>query len=385
MFEAVSAKQQPESLGVGSGAYVRLLAALLALGAGAAAVIFGVLLVRGLPAIASSPSISAPGSSAPAAPAPAPAKATSAEFPAPPRGAVVIGAAAGEKVLALAVVPGRGKIALQASVLDGQGQGVKGLAVRFDVAGASGRKTTTSATPCGNGCYRAAVGVARPRHVEVRLSGERPVSFAMPKAWPPQPAAGIVRRAGEVWRELRTLAYRDRLGDGNAVLVSDWKVVSPDRIEFKIVKILTPKRNEFKLQKSLGAGVIIGGRRWDMARGSTRWLAGPQLPVEQPVPFWQSATNVYLHGTVVSRGRPAWKLSFYDGPGGPAWFTIVVDKATLHTTELWMTAPAHFMRETYHSFNAPITIEPPSNEGLRRALPAPIYSVCERKATRSLS
>jgi hypothetical protein len=355
----VSETQKPEPLGVGPGAYIRLLAAFAALAAGAVAVVLGVLLLRGLPPIASSASISPAGSSAPETPA-APAGAARPGFPTPPRGAVVFGAAAGVRVLALAVVPARPKIELQASVLDVQGEGLKGLPVRFAVAGASGQKVNAAATPCGNGCYRASVEIARPLRVHVHGAGASPVRFDMPAAWPPPPAAGLVRRAGEAWRKLRTVAYHDSLGDGRTVIESDWKVVSPDRLEFKINRIVTPNPNEYRAEKSLGAGIIIGSRRWDKPIGGSRWQTSPQLPVQQPVPFWQSATNVRLLGTVMSRGRPAWKISFFDYPGGPAWFTILVDKATLHTTELWMTAASHFMHETYHSFNAPITITPPS-------------------------
>ena len=305
-----------------------MLGAFAALGAGATAVVFGVLLVRGLPAVASSDSTSLASSNAPVTPA-APASSAPAGFPAPPRGAVVFGAEAGVNALGLAVVPAQGKIVLQASVVDIQGKGVKGLSVRFEVAGTSGQKTTASATPCGNGCYRATVGIRRPLSVDVQLSGPRHVSFAMPAAWPPPPAARIVRLADAAWRKLHSLAYHDSLGDGTFVLETDWKIVSPNRIEFNI-------------QNNLGAGIIIGDRRWDKVRGGTRWLAAPQLPVHQPVPFWQSATNVHLLGTVLSGGRPAWKVSFFDSPGGPGWFTILVDKATLHTTELWMTAAGHF-------------------------------------------
>ena len=168
----------------------------------------------------------------------------------------------------------------------------------------------------------------------------------MPQTWPPPRAGAIIRQAAATWRKLDTLAYHDSLGDGHVVLETNWKVVSPNRIEFKI-------------QDDGGAGIIIGPRRWDQIRGSDKWIASPQVPVTQPVPFWQSATNAYVLGTVSYHGRPAWKISFFDAPGGPGWFTILVDKGTMHTMELWMTAQDHFMHETYGGFNAPITITPP--------------------------
>jgi hypothetical protein len=57
-------------------------------------------------------------------------------------------------------------------------------------------------------------------------------------------------------------------------------------------------------------------------------------------------------------GRPAWRISFFD-PGTPGWFTILVDKATMHTLDIRMTAIAHFMHDVYGPFNAPISITPP--------------------------
>ena len=341
----MSETQKPVSLGVGSAPYARLLGAFAALAAGATAVVVGVVLVHGLPAITSSGSTSLGGSTAPAV-TPALAPPTAAGFPVPPRGAVVLGAEAGRKVLGLAIVPGHGKIALQASVVGIQGSGLKGLAVRFDVTGTSGQKATASATPCGAGCYRASVNIRRPRSVDVRLSGERPVSFAMPGAWPPPSAATIVQRAAAAWRNLVTLAYHDSLSDGHVTLQTNWKIVAPDRIEYSI-------------EKNLGAKIIIGDRSWNQLAGTTRWLPSPQYPVHQPVPFWQSVADAHLLGTVSYHGRPAWKVSFFDLAGGPAWFTILVDKGTLHTMELWMTAQDHFMHETYKAFNAPITITPP--------------------------
>ena len=248
---------------------------------------------------------------------------------------------------------------LQASVVDIQGKGVQGLSVRFGVSGASGKKSTASATPCGLGCYRAAVGIGRPLGVDVQLGRAKPVSFAMPATWPAPSGARIVELAEAAWRKLHTLAYHDSLGDGKVVLETDWKIVGPDRIEFHETGLRRMSAPGRLIEKDYGAGIIIGDRRWDRLAGSSKWLPSPQTPVRQPIPFWQSSTDARLLGTVMWHGAPAWKVSFFDLTGGPGWFTIIVDKATLHTRELWMTAADHFMHETYTAFDTPIEITPP--------------------------
>jgi hypothetical protein len=85
-----------------SAARARLIGAFAALAAGAAAVVFGVTLVRGLPAIAStaSTSLATSGAESPAAPTVSATR----RFPAPPRGALVIGASSGAKALGLSVL-----------------------------------------------------------------------------------------------------------------------------------------------------------------------------------------------------------------------------------------------------------------------------------------
>ena len=342
---AVEPNQRRESSAVSHRAGLRLLAALLALGAGAAAVVVGVLVIRGLPAVASTTTATAFSTGAAVTTA-VPRPSAPAGYPTPPANAVVFGAQAGHNVLGLSVIPGTGRSALQASVVGQEGKGVKGLSVHFDVAGASGEKSTAAATPCGAGCYHATVAIAKPRTVGVRIGSGHAVDFALPTAWPAPSATAIVRRATTTWRKLDSVLIHDSLGDGRIVLNTEWKIVAPDRLEYHI-------------QGGGGDAVIIGSRRWDKPRGTTSWLASPQVPLHQPVPFWQTATNAHVLGTVMSGGRPAWKVSFFD-PKTPGWFTIVVDKATLRTTEMWMTAPAHFMHEVYGAFNTPISITPPA-------------------------
>jgi hypothetical protein len=139
--------------------------------------------------------------------------------------------------------------------------------------------------------------------------------------------------------------FNDELSTGGPLtLDTHWQIVAPDRIAYQI--------------KGESSSIIIGDRRWDKPAGSSVFTESPQAPVQQPDPFWVSATDARLLGTVLVHGRPAWKISFFD-PVTPGWFTILVDKATMHTVDVRMTAIAHFMHDTYGPFNVPISIVPP--------------------------
>jgi hypothetical protein len=272
-------------------------------------------------------------------------------FPAPPLGATVFAARAGEDALGLAVTPAGAGIDLQASLVGypkGISGGISGLSVRFVVERPNGTSlTTAAAVACGAGCYRSAAAIAQPAKVTVLLAGHSPshVAFTLPTVWPPPNAEATVARAARVWRGLHTLEFNDELSSGGSLtLDTQWKIVAPDRIAYEI--------------KGESSSVIIGDERWDKPAGAKTFTESAQAPVQQPQPFWVSATDARLLGTVLVHGRPAWKISFFD-PKTPGWFTILVDKATMHTLDIRMTAIAHFMHDTYGPFNAPISIEPP--------------------------
>jgi len=286
------------------------------------------------------------GSTTLAPPTVAPAAPSEPVFPAPPSGAVVFAREDGLDALGLAVVPGRGKAGLEASIVGRQGSGVERLAVRFQVVGVDGRSSTAAATACGPGCYRAAVAVARPTSVAVIIGRRSPrrLVFVLPAQWPPPPAGALVTRAARVWRSLRSLVDHDTLSDGHYTGLTVWKIVAPDRLEY--------------LTSGDGDSVIIGDHRWDKPSGPGPWTESSQLPVRQPVPDWVGAVDIRLLGTVSIRGKPAWRISFFD-PGTPGWFTILVDKETLHTVDVRMIATDHFMHDVYGPFNAPIRITPP--------------------------
>ncbi|HEY4413470.1 MAG TPA: hypothetical protein VGN06_10775 [Gaiellaceae bacterium] len=300
---------------------LRLTAALLALAAGAGAVVLAALVLQRTPGPVSTASAQLPAASTPSTPAPG--------FPAPPAGAVVFSREDGPDVLALGLVPHGSNVLAQVSIVGQQGTGVNGRTVSIG---------STRAVACGAGCYRATV--PRSKAIDVEVGGTR-WSVPLPSPWPPPDASAIVARATRVWRSLRSLAFSDHLGsDATHVVSSEWRTVAPNRVAYAI-------------QGGYSA-VIVGGTRWDRAPGG-RWIASPQTPqLKQPVPVWQSATDAH----VIREIGATLSITFYD-PRTPAWFAITVDARTQRTFDLRMMTTAHFMHERYSSFDAPLSIVPP--------------------------
>jgi len=266
-------------------------------------------------------------------------------FPGPPDGAVVFAREAADDVLALGVVPRRGALLLQASVLDGDGHGVPGLRVVFSAGG-----VRREGIACGAGCYRATVSVSgSPKAVSLKVAGQRTSTswhVGLPAAWPPRNGAAILARASRVWRSLRSLAYVERLAsDPSDGQTSDWRVAAPDRAAYSI--------------RGHGGGIVIGARRWDRSTPAGRWIESQQSGlIRQPVPFWAGVSNAHVLGNVSASGRPAWLVSFFD-PRTPAWFEATVEKRTGRTLALRMYAAAHFMHDVYRLFDHAPTIVPP--------------------------
>ncbi len=266
----------------------------------------------------------------------------------PPPGSVVLGQEDGDLGVGLAVTPRGQQLTLQATVLGPDGNGLGGLDLAFRVRTTAG-ETSAKAVACGSGCYRTNVPAAgRPKAVMLSIGGggrsSSTLGFALPVRWPPPSAAKLVVRATRVFRRLRTLVIHERLASSPANVVrTTWELVAPNKLAYQI--------------KGGPQAVVLGDRRWDRNPGG-RWQASSQTPLRQPTPFWTSATDAHVIGATRVDGHSAWLVSFYD-PHLPAFFTIAVDKQTLRTLDLRMTAAAHFMHHRYTGFNAPVTIAPP--------------------------
>jgi hypothetical protein len=255
-------------------------------------------------------------------------------FPAPPTGAVVYSRQMGGSGLALGVVPQRGQVLAQVSVVGSQGNGVSGLEVHVNGAAAS---------ECGSGCYRTTL-VGTPTSVVVRVRSTT-WRVALPAAWPPRDATALLERAGQAWRSLHSLSFHERLAsDSVHSTTSSWRVEAPDRVAYQV--------------QGGWAGIVVGARRWDRSPAGSRWKPSVQSRLTQPVPGWVRVTDAHVLGKAVVGGRPAWRVSFFD-PGTPGWFTVAIDRTNFHTLDSRMTATSHFMHDVYGAFNTTPPITPP--------------------------
>jgi hypothetical protein len=132
---------------------------------------------------------------------------------------------------------------------------------------------------------------------------------------------------------------------------------SPTNVVNTVFQAEAPDRFTYKIAGGPQA-VVIGNKRWDRNHDVGKWRLSAQSPIRQPSPFWTSATDAHLLGTTQIDGHAASLISFYDTTI-PGFFTIAVDRASLHTLDLRMTAAAHFMHHRYSGFNAPVSITPP--------------------------
>jgi hypothetical protein len=245
-------------------------------------------------------------------------------FPQPPPGAVVLAREHGSDALAIAVLRGR----VQATLVGPDGNGVRGA--RVQIGG-------VAAAACGAGCYRAPLAV-RARELTVRVNGSA-TRFALPRL-PAPSAARLVARAEAAWRGLRTLVDRQHLASSPTTAIDTlWLSKAPDRISYRI--------------RDGADGIVIGSRRWDRVPGGD-WQESSTDAQPAPRPPWLEVTDAHL----LDADSETWHVSFFDLQLS-AWFELWIDRQSLRTRELRMTATAHFMHDLFGPFNGPVTITPP--------------------------
>ena len=104
---------------------------------------------------------------------------------------------------------------------------------------------------------------------------------------------------------------------------------------------------------------MIGRTRWDLVVGGGWKRSFQNPPLVMPSPPWGAgAYDVSLLGGGRLGGRAVVRFSMFE-PTTPAWYTVTLERRTLRTLNVSMTAAAHFMQNRYVAFNAPRQIRPP--------------------------
>ena len=191
---------------------------------------------------------------------------------------------------------------------------------------------------CGVGCY---TGTARPGRIVTVAHGGTTLRFDLGLR---RPASGLVLRATHAYRRLHSAVYWQRIASGlGPAVVTIWKEVAPDELSYDIA--------------NGASAIVIGKNRWDRLPGQG-WQRSTTVLLPMPVPLWGER---FANAQLLRTGPKAYVVSFLSPNAGfPAWFTVTLDRRTLHPLSLTMTAAAHFMRVRYLSWNRPIKLRPPS-------------------------
>ncbi|TML67812.1 MAG: hypothetical protein E6G14_11405 [Actinobacteria bacterium] len=269
----------------------------------------------------------------------------------PLAGPFVIAREADDLAVGMAAKSAGARVVLTFTVIAPNGNGANGLQLDTQLAGSAGTSPKVSAAVCGPGCYQLKpppVGAPRAALVTLRRLGHPPIQlrFRLPNAWPPVSATAIAQRATQVFRNLRSVVYDERLASSPTQVVSStWTLEAPNRFSYTI-----PGGSQ---------AIIIGAHRWDRDPGKPWQKSSIGFGQHHPEPFWGNApTKASLLGSAVVHGRPVWIVTFLQ-PSFPGWFTLWVDKASYHTLELRMVAQVHFMHHLYRDFNRAAGIRPP--------------------------
>jgi hypothetical protein len=256
----------------------------------------------------------------------------------PPHGALTLAAQDGSTAVAVAVQPA----SVTTTVIGADGNGVKGLDVRVRADGGA----AAPSSPCGSGCYRAALSAAHARSLDVSLGGHH-VRFALPSRSPA--ADTLLSRIADAFESARAVSYSEHLASGPThVLQTRWRFEAPNRASYA------------ELSGGAASGIVIAGQRWDRGSDDARWVRTQQAPqLQEPREPWDD--HVY-DVRLLERSPHRIRLSFVD-PVGPVWYVVTANPRSLRVSDLRMTAAAHFMHDAGFTYDAARRIRPPVSAG----------------------
>lgn len=262
---------------------------------------------------------------------------------------LTIGAQAGQTLVGVTVDPGRpGSNTLTVYVLSADGAAASAaLAVSAFVDG-----RTTPLRGCGDTCRGATVQLAGGDALSIHVSGpEGGIASIRLPSLPAPGGTALLDAALARMKNLSSVTMHETLtgGTGLPTDVTDYEEVAPDRLMWT--------------EPGGAAAISVGGAFYARETAGAPFVAQTgHDPVSEPSFAWQffpTATAVHLMGIATVDGVRTTVVGFFAGePGTPVWFRFYIDAAD--QVELAdMSAPGHFMTQSFAHFDAPLAINLP--------------------------
>jgi copper transport protein len=279
----------------------------------------------------------------------APASALTAHDAGLPRGnELTLGAEAGQSLVGLTIdpaAPGPNIVTIYVNAGDG-GVAARTLAVAAMIGGRSVALHT-----CGATCRSAGVRLVGGDRVAISVSGAQGgiARFQLPPL-PAPDASGLVAAARTRMSGLHSVTLHETLtGGAGTTITTDYQEGAPNLLQWS--------------QPDGSATIVVGTARYTRTHPHDPWTLEPGNPaIAEPAFSWGLfAPDVAAHvmGTVQIAGVTTTAIAFFAGaPETPVWFRFYVDARGL-VRRADMSAPGHFMVQTFAGFDVPLRITRP--------------------------
>jgi copper transport protein len=230
-----------------------------------------------------------------------------------------------------------------------------------DVSGAASQRVDVTAVidgrdlalrSCGDTCRHTSVDLVGGESFAVRVAGAQggTAGFRVPGLPTPSGSAMLAAALARMGR-LHSVALHETLtGGAGTTIVTDYQEVAPNLLEWT--------------QPDGTATVVVGTNRYTRAQRGDTWTTETGNPtVAEPAFSWglfSPDIGVHVLGNARVGAVRTTEIAFFaDAPGTPVWFRFYVDDHDL-IRRADMTAPGHFMTQTFSNFDAALRIVRPS-------------------------
>ncbi|HEY5050125.1 MAG TPA: copper resistance protein CopC, partial [Acidothermaceae bacterium] len=262
---------------------------------------------------------------------------------------LTIGAQAGQTLVGVTIDPGApGRNSVTVYVLSADGAAAsQSLPVTAVV---DGRAMPLQA--CGDTCRKGTAQLAGSDALSIHVGGaEGGTATVQLPALPARNGTALLDAALARMKDLTSVTMHETLtgGTGLPTDVTDYEEVAPDRLMWT--------------EPGGAAAISVGSLFSARERSGAPFVAqSGHDPVPEPNFSWQyfpAATAVHLMGSALLDGVQTSVVEFFTGePGTPVWFRFYVD-GTDHVVLSDMSAPGHFMTQSFAHFDAPLVINAP--------------------------